>query len=192
MGKSCEIGQAVELRGKNMAATFKKKETPGSNHPDSMMTPAQIARRKFKSMLPRKIEHRDLSAMRVLGALFSLLEQFRGMVSAEMQQDAGATVYAALAYELPGTAKLAWTIPVPDPGKMVGKFCDAVLNLSAPRFLGVVFVQVDPHAKKTEYKAVSFVVPFMTGADATARLVFAREQELAKIQRVMEEAREQA
>lgn len=168
-----------------VTARLKEKEVT-VKHPDSMMTPAQIARRKFKSMLPRKPQNRTLTPMQALGETFTLLDQFRGMVCDEMQMDAGATVYAALAYALPGTAKLAWTLTVPEPGKLVGKFCDTVMGLTTPEFLGVVFVQVDPNTKKAEYKAVSFVVPFMSGPDAEARLVYAQKQELTKIQKVAE------
>jgi hypothetical protein len=172
-----------------VTARPKQKEVTVSKHPDSMMTPAQIARRKFKSMLPRKPQNRSLSPMQALGELFTLLDQFRGMVRAEKQSmDAAQTIYAALAYALPGTAKLALALTVPEPGKKVGPFCEAVMGLErkSPVFLGVVFVQVDPDAENTAYKAVSFVVPFMSGPDAEARLLFAQKEELAKIQKVAE------
>lgn len=171
-----------------MTARPKQKEVTVSKHPDSMMTPAQIARRKFKSMLPRKPQNRTLAPMQALGETFTLLDQFRGMVMAERQSKAAAkTVYAALAYSLPDAAKLAYTLPVPEPGK-IGGFCDTVMALERkePLFLGVVFVQVDPDAENTAYKAVSFVVPFVSGPDATARARYAQETELLKIQKDLE------
>lgn len=126
--------------------------------------------------------------MQALGETFTLLDQFRGMVRAEKQKmDAAKTVYAALAYTLPNAAKLALTITVPEPDK-IGPFCETVMGLERknPTFLGVVFVQVDPDAENTAYKAVSFVMPFMSGLDAEARLVFARKEELTRIQKVAE------
>lgn len=181
----------MNIEGEKMTATarLKEKEANVSKHPDSMMTPAQIARRKFKSMLPRKPQNRSLSPMQALGETFTLLDQFRGMVMAEKESKAAAkTVYAALAYSLPDAAKLAFTLTVPEPGKMIGPFCEMVMGLEkkAPVFLGVVFVQVDPDAENTAYKAVSFVVPFMSGPDAEARLVYAQKEELTKIQKVAE------
>lgn len=153
-------------------------------HPDKLMSPAQIARRKFKSALPRKPQNRTVSPMQALGETFTLLDQFRGMVRTETQRmDSDKTVYAAIAYELPGASKLAFTITVPEPGA-IGPFCDVVLGLEkkAPSFLGVVFVQVDTDTKNSAYETVSFVVPFMSGPDAEARLVFARKE----VQRVIE------
>src|SRR5690348_8862709 len=129
-----------------MATARLKQKEANVKHPDTMMTPAQIARRKFKSMLPRKIENRVLSPMQALGETFTLLDKFRGMVRAEKRQmDAAKTVYAALAYTLPSANKLALTLTVPEPGKKVGPFCETVIGLERknPTFLGVVFVQVD-------------------------------------------------
>jgi hypothetical protein len=50
----------------------------------------------------------------------------------------------------------------------------------------VVFVQVDPDSENAAYKAVSFVVPFMSGPDAEARLLYAQKEELTKIQKTAE------
>lgn len=162
-----------------------------SKHPDSKMTPAQIARRKFKSSLPRKTENRRLSAEAALGETFTLLDRFRSIVTAEMRDpEAVKTVYAALAFCLPETkpAMLADTLPVPEPGlkKAFGTFCEKALSLDKPLFLGVVFVQVDPHAENRLYKSVSFVTQFMSGPEAEARLHYAQEKELLKIQSDLE------
>lgn len=178
------------------AARLKEKEAPVSRHPDSMMNPAQIARRKFKSSLPRKGQNRHLSAEAALGETFTLLDRFRGIVTAEMRDpEAVKTVYAALAYCLPESkpAMLADTLPVPEPGmkKAFGDFCETALSLDKPLFLGVVFVQVDPYTTDKNYKAVSFVVPFLGGPDAEARLQYVRlraaqEKVLLKIQKDLE------
>jgi hypothetical protein len=152
-----------------------------------MMTPAQIARRKFKSMLPRKPQNRTLAPLQAIGEAFTLLAQFCEMVSAEGQRmNPQRTVYAALAYTLPGIARLALTLTVPEPEK-IGPFCETVLGLERkkPIFLGVVLVQVDPDAKGT-YHSVSFVVPFMSGPDVEARLLYAQKEELTKIQKMAE------
>ena len=158
---------------------------------DSTMTPAQVARRKFKSSLPRKVENRRLSAEAALGELFTLLDRFRGFVTDEMRiPEAVNTVSACLVYCLPESepAMLANTLTVPEPGvtRAFGDFCEEVLSLDKPLFLGVVFVQVDPYAENTAYKAVCFVTPFMAGPEAAARLHYAQEKELLKIQKVLE------
>jgi hypothetical protein len=179
---------AVRLRGRGGVMVTATKGRQMSKHPDSMMTPAQIARRKFKSMLPRKIENRTLSPMQALGETFTLLDKFRDMVQAEKpRMDPAKTVYAALAYTLPNAVKLALTLPVPDPGK-IGPFCESVFGLARknPTFLGLVFIQVDLDTKHPEYKAVSFVVPFKTGANAEARLHFAQKEELTRGQKIAE------
>jgi hypothetical protein len=182
------IAIEMTVEGEMMTARLKETAANVSKHPDSMMTPAQIARRKFKSSLPRKAQNRTVSPMQALGETFTLLDQFRDMVHAEKQKmDAAKTVYAALAYTLPDAAKLAFTLTVPEPGK-IGPFCETVLELErkSAAFLGVVFVQVDPDAEKAAYKAVSFVVPFVSGPDAEARLLFAQKEELTKIQKKAE------
>ena len=170
-----------------MKTLTEEKGAKVSKHPDADMTPAQIARRKFKSMLPRKIKDRTGSPMQALGETFTLLDQFRSMVRYENRRtDTDGTIYAALAYSIPGAAQPAFTLTVPEPGNM-DTFCDFVLGLSQADFLGLIFVQVDPDAKKEAYKAVSFVVPFRVGPDATARLLYAQKAaELAKIQKVLE------
>ena len=165
-----------------------KEKEKAVNSLDSMMTPAQVARRKFKSALPRKPQNRSLSPMQAIGETFTLLDEFRDTVHAEKQKmDAAKTVYAALAYALPDTAKLALTLTVPEPAK-IGPFCDTVMRLGRknPVFLGVVFVQVDPDTTKAAYKHVSFVVPFVSGPDAEARLLYAQREELTKIQKIAE------
>lgn len=166
-------------------------DTLKSTNPlDARMTPAQIARRKFKSSLPRKVENRRLSAVAALGELFTLLDRFRGTVAEALRTpDAVKTIYAALVYCLPESkpAMLADTLPVPEPGgTSFGAFCEEAMALDRPLFLGVVFVQVDPHAENSAYKAVSFVTQFMGGPEAEARLHYAQEKELLKIQKDME------
>jgi len=171
-----------------MGTTTPKQKDVTVKHPGFDLTPAQIARRKFKSALPRPRmpQTRILTPLQAIGETFTLLDNFRDMVEAE-GVDAAKTVYAALAYTLPGTAKLAHTLAVPQPGK-IGVFCDAVVGLqrNSPVFLGVVLVQVDPDTKNMDYHTVSFVVPFVSGPDAEARLRFAQSEELSKIQRVAE------
>jgi len=174
-----------------MKTAVTKTEDGPVNRLDEKMTPGQVARRRFKSTLPRKTLHRELSPMRAIGETFTLLDQFRGFVTAEKQsEDAAENVYAAIAYSLPKDTKLARTLVVPKPGE-TGAFCDTILSLGEhhPLFLGVVFIQVDPDAEATKYKAVSFVVPFMSGPDAAARLMYAQKEELTKVQKVLEGGR---
>jgi hypothetical protein len=51
---------------------LKVREAKAVNRLDSMMTPGQVARRKFKSALPRKAQNRLLSPMQALGETFTL------------------------------------------------------------------------------------------------------------------------
>jgi hypothetical protein len=158
------------------------------NRLDSMMTPAQVARRKFKSSLPRKVENRRLSAMEAIGETFKLLDRFCSMVAEETQLvETANTIYAALTYCLPETdpATLAYTITVPEPSR-IGKFCEKVTSLDRPLFLGIVFLQVDPYTDQRQYKTTCFVTQFMSGPEAIARLRYAQENELLKVQKQLE------
>lgn len=168
------------------AATLTKEKTV--NRLDSMMTPAQVARRKFKSSLPRKVENRRLSAMEALGETFKLLDRFRTMVVEETRiPEAVNTVHAALAYCLPEAdpATLAYTVTVPEPPN-VGTFCDTIMSLDRPLFLGIVFLQFDPYTDSQQYKTTCFVTQFMGGPEAVARLRYAQEKELLKVRKHME------
>lgn len=159
--------------------TVTSPETKAANPLDAKMTPAQVARRKFKSTLPRKIENRRLSAMEALGETFTLFDRFRGIV-AEAGQDPDLTLHAALAYCLPESD------PDPDPARLgkvihlrrrplVGDFCNEVMELDRPLFLGVVFTQFDPDTKSPNYKFASFCAQFMAGPEADSRLLYARK-----------------
>jgi hypothetical protein len=159
-----------------------KEEVTVNRHPDSMMTPAQIARRIFKSSLPRKPQNRKMSAMEALGETFTLFDRFRNVV-AEQGQNADETVLAALAYWLPESdpatvAQIRW---LPNPSG-VAAFSKDVMALPQPAFLGAVFVQVDPDAEKDAYKAVSFCVPFVGGDEEAGRLLVAQRMLLLKLQ----------
>lgn len=148
---------------------------------DAKMTPAQIARRKFKSGLPRKPQNRRPSAMEALGSLFTLLDQFAGLI-AEQGQDPDKTLHAALAFHSPDSPSVADVATLPNRSGL-GKFCDAVMELSNPVFLGVVFVQVDPDPDvKPAYKFVSFCVPFAGSPEDTGRLLTAQKIYLHKIE----------
>lgn len=146
-----------------------------ANRLDEMMTPAQIARRKFKSTLPRKIHNRRLTAMEALSQVFDLFDRFRGAVVNEGLDSN--TILAGLVYCLPETnpSLFADTIRLPDPSEIV-PFCEKVAALDRPLFLGTFFLQLDPDAKKVEHAAVVFCAQFLGGAEAEARLLYARKQ----------------
>jgi hypothetical protein len=178
-----------------ITAVRAKENEKAANPLDSTMTPAQVARRKFKSSLPRKLENRRLSAEAALGETFTLLDRFRGLVTEEMRTlEAVKTIYAALAYCLPESepAMLADSLPVPEPGMIeaFGAFCEMALSLDKPLFLGVVFVQVDPDAESPAYRSVTFAAPFMGGPEATARLRYAQEKELLRIRKTLEDIKQ--
>lgn len=169
-----------------VAATLREKAKP-VNPLDGMMTSAQIARRKFKSSLPRKIENRRLSAMEALGETFTLFDRFRTMV-AEEGQNPDVTLHAALAYCQPEAdpAMLATTLLLPGPAK-VGKFSGEIVELDRPLFLGIVFIQLDPDTDNPNYKWVSFCAQFLAGPEADGRLMFAQKMCLAKIAKTAKE-----
>lgn len=70
---------------------------------------------------------------------------------------------------------LARTIVLPEPAK-IATFCDRVMQIDKPLFLGVMFQQHDPDADKPEYKDRIFVAQFMAGPEAEGRLLAARDQ----------------
>ena len=156
---------------------------------DNLMTPAQIARRKFKASLPRKIENRRLSARAALGEAFTLVDRFRGLI-AEQNVNPDKTLHAALAYCLPESdpGTLAATLLLPGASGL-GKFCDEVERLDRPMFLGVVFVQVDLDTDNPTYQAVSFVAQFMCGPEAEGRLFYAQKMCLAGLRNAVKELR---
>ena len=161
-----------------MTARLKEKEK-AVNRLDSMMTPAQVARRKFKSSLPRKIENRRLTAVEALGETFGLFERFRGMVAEEGVDPS--TTQAGLVYCLPESnpAVFVATVPLPEPSASeIAKFCELILALDRPLFLGTIFVQEDPDAESAKYKRVAFCGQFMGGPEAEGRLLAARKRQV--------------
>lgn len=165
-----------------MVAT-KPKMKESTNPMDERMTSAQVARRKFKSTLPRKVQNRRLSAMEALGETFTLFDRFRNMVR-EQGQNPDKMLRAGLAYCLPESdlsMLAATTRPLPGPSE-IGAFCNEVMALDRPLFLGVVFVQFDPDTDNPEYESIAFVAQFMGGPEAEGRLLFARKMFLAGLQ----------
>jgi hypothetical protein len=147
-----------------------------ANPLDEMMTSAQIARRKFKATLPRKIQNRRLSAMEALSEVFGLFDRLRGLV-AERGLSAD-SVQAGLVYCLPESdpGVFAATIPLPEPSK-IGAFCEKVMALDQPLFLGVFFRQEDSDTNNPAQKAVIFTAQFIAGPEAEGRLLAARKQQ---------------
>lgn len=142
------------------------------------MTRAQVVRRKFKSGLPRKIENRRLSVMEALARTMDLFDRLRNEMEAAGLKKSH--VSAGLIFYQPQTKGkehvLAETIILPEPGE-IGTFCDRVMALDKPVFLGVIFHQHDPEAEKPDQQNVIFVWPFLDGPDERGRLVAARNQQ---------------
>jgi hypothetical protein len=150
--------------------------TAKANRLDAMMTRAQVARRKFKSALPRKILNRRLSAMEALAEVFTLFDRFRGMVAEQgLERD---TVQAGLVYCLPESdpSVFAATVPLPKPSE-IGPFVEKVTALDRPLFLGAFFSQEDPDTDNPIYKRVMFCAQFMGGPEAEGRLLAARKRQ---------------
>lgn len=167
-----------------MMATKIEVSQKAANPLDAKMTPAQVARRKFKSSLPRKVENRRLTAMEALGETLTLFDRFRGVVS-EHGQDPDKTLHAALAFCLPESdrAMLGATLLLPGPSR-IGDFCNEVMNLDRPLFLGVVFIQLDPDTEDPSYKWASFCTQFVSGPEAEGRLLYARKMFLTGIEKM--------
>lgn len=169
-----------------MNATLRVPETKRTNPLDATMTKAQVVRRVFKSSLPRKPEHVELSAMEALARTFELLARFRNeMGKAELSRD---DVQAGLVYCQPKTkgqeAVISQTVvlPKPDPAD-VGEFAEKVMALDKPVFLGVLFLQHDAKAEKAgdvKQANVLFGIPFTTVYDAPARMLAARASQMLK------------
>lgn len=162
-------------------------QVQSNNRLDKLMTPAQVARRKFKSGLPRKIESRELSSLEALARTMELLDRFRNeMEYLKAQGLKGVSkddVQAALVFFQPRSKGkehiLAQVEIVPEPAKL-GSFCDKVIALDKPVFLGLLFHQHDREAEKAgdaKQANVIFGCEFTKAHDATARLLAAREQQ---------------
>ena len=148
-----------------------------ANPLDATMTKTQVVRRKFMSALPRRIENRRLSPMEALARTMQLFDKLRSeMVEAGLKED---NVRAGLVFCQPETKGmehvLAQTVVLPKPGE-IGTFCDQVMEIHKPLFLGVIFSQHDPDANRPEYKNRVFVAPFMAGPEAEGRMIAARDQ----------------
>lgn len=166
-----------------MASSAVHTKRASTNPLDDTMTAAQVARRKFKAGLPRKLQARSLSVHGALGETFTLLDTFRSL--APMPE---LTILAALAYFREAKPdKWAEFLVVPEPGHSVGKFCDAVAALAAdePKFLGVVFVQVDLDTQNPDVRTALFSVPFMSGPEAASRLQAAQHGVMAEVQQTL-------
>jgi len=119
--------------------------------------------------------------MEALARTMELLDRLRdGMQAAGLDKN---NVLAGLVYYQPkskGAHLLAQTTMLPEPSA-IGAFCDAVMGLEDPRFLGVIFIQHDPDAEKASQKGVVFVWPFMSGPEADGRLLAARNELLEEL-----------
>jgi len=143
---------------------------------DAVMTKAQVARRKFKSALPRKPENRELTALEAMGRTMLLIDRFRGeMASEELSPD---DVEAALIYSWRDGKNLETdVVKLPKPKDIAG-FADRVMAVRNPRFLGVLFLQRDHQAEKDEKKSTIFVFPFLTDPQSKKLMIEARNRQM--------------
>ncbi|MBZ5532715.1 MAG: hypothetical protein LAO20_14885 [Acidobacteriia bacterium] len=142
------------------------------------MTKTQVVRRKFKSALPRTIQNRLLSKMEAMARTMELFDRLRNeMEGAGLNKNHASAGLVFCQPETKGKAHvLAETIALPKPEE-IGVFVERVMALDKPLFLGVLFIQEDPDADKSEQKRVAFVWPFMAGPEAEGRLLAARNQQ---------------
>jgi hypothetical protein len=162
-----------------MILEAKNRKAKSANPLDDTMTPTQVVRRKFKSGLPRTIENRQLSPMEAIGKTFELFDRLlNGMEEAGLKES---NASAGLVY-YNDCGVFAETIALPEPKpEAIGEFVKKVMSLKKPVFLGVIFLQHDPDTKKTEYRNVVFVWPFIGGPDAERRLIIARNSQASKM-----------
>ena len=120
--------------------------------------------------------------MEALGETLTLFDRFRGVVS-EHGQDPDKTLHAALAFCLPDADGQCWRPHLPGPSR-IGDFCNEVMNLDRPLFLGVVFIQLDPDTEDPSYKWASFCTQFVSGPEAEGRLLYARKMFLTGIEKM--------
>ena len=151
-----------------------------TNNPlEERMTRAQVARRRFKSGLPRKPGNVELSWMQALARTADLYDGLRNEMRAVGVNPEHAQ--AALVYFQPHARDgvLAQVVPLPKPDKMT-EFCERVMSLDKPVFLGVLFLQHDAEAEKAgdiKQTNVLFGTAFTTAHDAEARMLAARESQ---------------
>ncbi len=140
---------------------------------DSVMTKAQVVRRKFKSALPRIIQNRVLTELEAMARTMELFDKLRGL-----QEEGGLSkgdVSAGVVFcqpETPGKELIeAQMIHLPSPEK-IGEFVEKVMALDKPLFLGVLFAQIDREAKEQgKPGGTVFVWPFMGGPKAEHALI---------------------
>lgn len=156
-----------------------------TNNPlEREMTRAQVARRRFKSGLPRKPGNVELSWMQALARTADLFDGLRNeMRTVGLNPD---HAQAGLVYFQPHTKGLenilALTVPLPKP-ETIAEFAEHIMALDRPVFLGVLFLQHDAEADKagdTKQANVLFGIPFTTAYDAPARMLAARESQRLK------------
>jgi hypothetical protein len=151
-------------------------------NPFLAMTKAQKARQRFKSGLPRKPGNEELSWMQALARTVDMFDGLRNEMRGEgLNPD---DVQAALVYFQPHArdAVLARVVPLPKPDKMA-EFCEQIMALDKPAFLGVLFLQHDEQAEKAgdrKQANVIFGIAFTTAYDAPARMLAARESQRFK------------
>jgi hypothetical protein len=147
---------------------------------DSMMTKAQVVRRKFKSGLPRSPQNKALSKLEALSRTLELFGRFMTEMDAAGLLESDVT--ADLVYcqpETPGAEPVV-TAALPAP-QHIGKFCDGIMALDKPRFLGVLFIQTDREAAdKPDKHHVLVTCPFLDDADSKLRLLAARRKRQEK------------
>jgi hypothetical protein len=153
---------------------IESRENAKPNPLDALMTPAQIARKKFKAALPRKIRNTVLSKLEAMARTMELIDGLRTCMLREgcSPGDVGAGLIFTQP-ETPSLESFARTIWLPGPEK-VGVFVEAIMKLDRPLFLGLLFWQHDSKAEKEEKREVAFLWPFMGGPLAEKHLLTAR------------------
>jgi hypothetical protein len=142
-----------------------------ANPLDKMMTRAQVARRRFKAALPRKIGTSELSPLEALARTVDLFVRFmREMENANVEPKTKGKDHI-----------LAGVLALPKPGESgkIGEFADKVMKLDKPVFLGMLFAQHDMEAERAgdaKQASVLFACEFIKAYDAPARLLAARDQ----------------
>ncbi len=156
----------------NMVVTKPEPDKQHSNPLFDAMTPAQIARARFKSELPRKAQALNLTKLGAISRTLGLFDRF-----IQIAREAGCKtprINLALAYYVPGDSALARVILFSE--RRTPGFVADVMGLSNPIFLGLSFLQHDPDTERRDLEDVSFGTLFVSDPDEQGRFVAAHKR----------------
>ena len=162
------------------AAQHRDEPVQSKNPLDKTMTPAQVARRRFKSSLPRKQGQRDLAPMEAIGHMMNVFTRFMQEMEGVGLDPQASKRPSCITNRKPRAKNTCSPNRGPtDQARRRRRILEKILLLDKPVFLGMLFEQHDRKAEKNadaKQAWVAFGVPFTEAHDAAARLIAARDQ----------------